>query len=715
MFSAIKETNLYTTSLCQWNNIYSTKGKSFCAILVKGGKRVDVSRDVSTLKGVGPKLLEKLNKCGIFTILDLLLYFPRDYEYLRSNTPISEIHEEDKNVLSCRCLEYGTDVRTRTGKFITTIKFDYLGTIVEGKWFNQRFIKNTFKAGTTYDLIGKFKKTPRGFEIVNPIVGVKVAKENEIVPRYSLKGDLTDKMLIKLISMCLDEVKIQDNLPRALIDKYRMTDLDFAIRNIHFPTGREELEKAITRLKFQELFTYSMKLLILKRNLKTKNGIAFELKDELRDLKAALPYSLTEAQTRVVREILRDQKSSFPMNRLVQGDVGSGKTVVALIALFNVVKNGYQGTLMVPTEILANQHYEEAKKLLGPFGVHIELLTGSTSAKEKRRIKELIKTDEPLIVVGTHALIQEDVEFSNLGLVITDEQHRFGVEQRNRLINKGRRPDVLVMTATPIPRTLALYVYSDLDISVIDKLPPGRKPVKTEFYNGPERINAYRLALDEIRKGRQVYIVCPLIEEDEKNDLNSVEKLYRELRDDIFRGIPIEILHGKMKPKEKDEIITRFKNDETKVIISTTVIEVGVNVPNASVMIIENAERFGLAQLHQLRGRVGRGQYESYCVLTGNAKTETTKKRMKIMTESTDGFYISEQDLKLRGSGELFGLRQSGEEGLVLSNLYDDINILRCAREEGKILLKSDKTEDIKVCREIWQSIERWSKYICFN
>ena len=676
---------------------------------------MDVSNDVSILKGVGPKLLEKLNKCGIFTIMDLLLYFPRDYEFLGNNVSVNEINNDEKNVLTCFCMGCCGDVRTKTGKYLTTIRFNYNGTIIEGKWFNQRFIKNTFKIGEKYDLIGKFKKVGNKIEVVNPIVGIKVAMKNEIVPKYSLKEELTDKILIKLISNCLENIKIKDNLPQEMIDKYKMVDLDFAVRNIHFPSGRNELEKAIIRLKFQELFTYSMKLLLLKRKLKVENGISFPWVKELGDLKAALPYSLTEAQTRVVREILRDQKSLFPMNRLVQGDVGSGKTVVALIAIFNVVKCGYQATLMVPTEILASQHYEEAKKLLEPFGIHIELLTGSTSAKEKRRIKEIITTETPMVVIGTHALIQEDVDFKNLGLVVTDEQHRFGVEQRNRLINKGRRPDVLVMTATPIPRTLALYIYSDLDISVIDKLPPGRKPVKTKFYNDDHRMLAYDLALDEIRKGRQVYIVCPLIEEDEKLSLNSVEKLYDELRDGVFRGINIEILHGKMKPKEKDEIINRFKRDETKVIISTTVIEVGVNVPNASVMIIENAERFGLAQLHQLRGRVGRGQYESYCVLTGNAKTDNTKRRMEIMTESTDGFYISEQDLKLRGSGELFGLKHSGDEGFVLANLYDDVKILRCAREEGKMLLESEDPNKVKLCRDIAYSLERWSKYICFN
>ena len=320
-----------------------------------------------------------------------------------------------------------------------------------------------------------------------------------------------------------------------------------------------------------------------------------------------------------------------------------------------------------------------------------------------------------MLVIGTHALIQEDVEFKNLGLVITDEQHRFGVEQRNKLINKAKRPDVLVMTATPIPRTLALYMYSDLDVSIIDKLPPGRKKIDTRFYSENERMSAYSLALEEINKGRQVYIVCPLIEENEKMELNSVEKLYDELKENVFKNVSVEILHGKMKPKEKDEIIGRFKEGEVKVIISTTVIEVGVNVPNASVMIIENSERFGLAQLHQLRGRVGRGEYESFCILIGKAKNEKTKKRMEIMTSSTDGFYISEQDLKLRGAGEMFGLRQSGDIGLVLADFYEDIDILKCARYEASQLINSKDVKNVKLCNEISKSLERYSRYICFN
>lgn len=676
---------------------------------------MQVSREISALKGVGSKLNEKLNKCGIFTILDLLLYFPRDYEFIRGNIPFEEIDGEEKQILSCRVRGFDKDIKTKTGKYISGIKFEYEGHIVEGKWFNQRFIKNSYKLGESYDLVGKFKKIGNRLEIVNPIIGCAEAKNSEIIPRYSIKGELSDKILIKLINQVVADVVINDNLPKELIEKYNLIGLDKAIRSIHFPNGRVELENAVTRLKFQELFTYSMKLLLLKNKVRSNNGIVFKLVNELTDLKLSLPFNLTNAQTKVVREILGDQRGPYPMNRLVQGDVGSGKTIVALIAIFNVIKNGYQASLMVPTEILANQHYKEAKKLLEPFNIEIELLTGSTSAKEKKRIKERISSEESILVIGTHALIQEDVQFNNLGLVVTDEQHRFGVEQRSKLINKGRRPDVIVMSATPIPRTLALYIYSDLDVSIIDELPPGRKKIDTKFYEDRDRDKAYELAFEEVGKGRQVYVVCPLIEENEKMDLNSVEQLYDELKDGVFKNTELEILHGKMKPKEKDEIINRFKDDKTKVIISTTVIEVGVNVPNASIMIIENAERFGLAQLHQLRGRVGRGEYASYCVLLGKAKSNTTKKRMEIMTESTDGFYISEQDLKLRGSGEVFGLRQSGDVGLVLADIYEDTEILKCARGEARILLMSKEPAHMQICRDIEKSIERWSRYICFN
>ncbi|MBZ0311563.1 ATP-dependent DNA helicase RecG [Clostridium butyricum] len=677
---------------------------------------MDIYSSISTLKGVGPKATEKLNRCGIFNILDILLYFPRDYDFIEGNVEFETIDGEEKLILLCEAKTFKRDVRTKNGKLLTTIDFQYGEHKVTAKWFNQPYVKNNFQKGSQYNLMGKFKRVGNILEIVGPVVACGEAISNEIVPKYPLKGDISNKLFEKLINTILAQMNIKENLPQDILDKYKLVSLDSAIRSIHFPENKDMLEKAKTRLKFQELFTYSLKLLLLKYQLKkNNNGIKFEWVDELKVFKESLPFPLTNAQTKVVRDILRDQKSQCPMNRLIQGDVGSGKTIVALIAIFNVIKNNYQSVLMAPTEILATQHYEEAKKVYSQFNIEIELLTGGTSIKEKKRIKERIRGNEPILVIGTHALFQEDVEFGRLGLIITDEQHRFGVEQRSRLMNKGNKADCIVMTATPIPRTLALYLYSDLDVSVIDELPPGRKKIDTRYYEDSKRDIAYELAYDEIKKGRQVYIVCPLIEEDEKEQLNSVETLYEKLTSTIFKNLRVEILHGKMKGNEKDDIIKRFKNHESDVLISTTVIEVGVNVPNASVMIVENAERFGLAQLHQLRGRVGRGQYESYCVLIAKAKSNITKKRMMIMTESSDGFLISEQDLKLRGAGEMFGRKQSGDAGFALANLYEDINILRCAKQEAVNIIKDDSTVNRELVNEISRNLQRSSKYICFN
>ncbi|AJG97896.1 ATP-dependent DNA helicase RecG [Clostridium beijerinckii] len=677
---------------------------------------MDIYSNISTLKGVGPKATEKLNRCGIFNILDILLYFPRDYEFVDSNVEFENITGEDKQILKCKVIRFRSDVKTKTGKLLTTVEFDYNGHKVSGKWFNQRYIKNSFKIGEIYNLMGKFKRVGNTLEVVNPMVTCEEAISNEIIPKYPLKGDISNKLFEKLINEILSKMTVKENLPQNILDKYYLISLNEAIRSVHFPDNKEVLEKAIIRLKFQELFTYSLKLLLLKHKIKkNKNGILFQWVDELSLFKEKLPFPLTNAQTRVIREILRDQKSNSSMNRLIQGDVGSGKTIIALIAIFNVIKNDYQCAFMAPTEILANQHFEEARKVYDEFNIEIELLTGTTSAKEKQRIKERIKTKEPILVIGTHALFQDDVEFGKLGLIVTDEQHRFGVEQRSKLINKGKRADCLVMTATPIPRTLALYLYSDLDVSIIDELPPGRKKIDTRFYADNQRDIAYDLAYDEIKKGRQVYIVCPLIEEDEKEELNSVETLYNKLTSGIFKELKVEILHGKMKGSEKDEIIKRFKSNEVNVLISTTVIEVGVNVPNASVMIVENAERFGLSQLHQLRGRVGRGQYSSYCILIAKAKSNVTKKRMQIMTECSDGFLISEKDLELRGAGEMFGKKQSGDEGFVLANLYDDMKILRCAKLEANNILQNEFEVNREIINELSKNLEKSSKYICFN
>ena len=564
--------------------------------------------------------------------------------------------------------------------------------------------------------MGKFKKVNNTLEVINPLIPCKEANKSEILPIYTLKNGLTNKILVKLINEILKNMIIKENLPEEIVKKYKLISLDKAIRSIHFPEGRGELQSAINRLKFQELFTYSLKIIMMKTHIKKENsGISFKMSPLLKDLKESLPYTLTNAQSRTLREILLDQKRNIAMNRLVQGDVGSGKTLVALISMFNVYMNGYQTVLMAPTEILANQHYAEAKKYLDQFGVDIEILTGSTKEKEKKRIKEKIASGKGIMLIGTHALIQDDVELNNLGLVVTDEQHRFGVEQRSRLINKNKRADVLVMTATPIPRTLSLYLYSDLDISIIDELPPGRKPIDTMLVDINQRMKAYNFALKEVEKGRQFYIVSPLIEENEKLNLNSVEKIYEELKNGIFKDVRIEILHGKMAGKDKDKIINTFKNGEIKGIISTTVIEVGVNVPNSTMMIIENAERFGLAQLHQLRGRVGRGEHKSYCILIANTKNDITRRRMEIMTESSDGFYIAEEDLKLRGAGEVFGMRQHGDEGFILANVVDDINILKCANHEAKLIVNNINEDNKKLCTEIMRGIERNSRYICFN
>lgn len=686
------------------------------ALLFKEGIRINIYDDIGLVKGVGPKLKERLNKVGIFTVLDLLLYFPRDYEFLNDDISLNGDTSDEKAILKCKAKSYGSSIRTRNGKTLTTINFTYNNLKVIGKWFNQPYIKRNFILGNEYNLMGKFKKVNNTLEVINPLIPCKEANKSEILPIYTLKNGLTNKILVKLINEILKNMIIKENLPDEIVKKYKLISLDKAIRSIHFPEGRGELQSAINRLKFQELFTYSLKIIMMKAHIKKENsGISFKMSPLLKDLKESLPYTLTNAQSRTLREILLDQKRNIAMNRLVQGDVGSGKTLVALISMFNVYMNGYQTVLMAPTEILANQHYAEAKKYLDKFGVDIELLTGSTKEKEKKRIKEKIASGKEIMLIGTHAVIQDDVELNNLGLVVTDEQHRFGVEQRSRLINKNKRADVLVMTATPIPRTLSLYLYSDLDISIIDELPPGRKPIDTMLVDMNQRMKAYNFALKEVEKGRQFYIVSPLIEENEKLNLNSVEKIYEELKNGIFKDIRIEILHGKMAGKDKDKIINTFKNGEIKGIISTTVIEVGVNVPNSTMMIIENAERFGLAQLHQLRGRVGRGEHKSYCILIANTKNDITRRRMEIMTESSDGFYIAEEDLKLRGAGEVFGMRQHGDEGFILANVVDDINILKCANHEAKLIVNNINEDNKKLCTEIMRGIERNSRYICFN
>lgn len=678
---------------------------------------MNINADISSLKGIGPKMAEKLNKCGIFSIMDLLLYFPKSYDNISSCQSVLETQDGDKVVLSCMPVRLEREFRAKSGRTVTKMLFSDGKNNFYAMWFNQPYIKNKFNYNNWYRIMGKVKKTSKEVTINNPVVlNGDENSNNKIIPKYALSGTLKNSFFIRIILELLNQIKVSENMPKWIVEKYNFYELDRALRGIHSPKDSAELMESKRRLKFQELFTYSLKILMLKEYVKANNkGFAFKMSPELKDLKENLPFKLTDAQNRVIREVLIDEKRPNSMNRLVQGDVGSGKTVVALIALFNVIKNGYQGALMAPTEILANQHFKEANKLFKDFAIRTEILTGSVTAKKKNEIKERLKLGDIDLIIGTHALIEDNVEFKNLGMIVTDELHRFGVMQRNRLFNKGNNVDVLVMTATPIPRTLSLYLYGDLDVSIIDELPPGRKKIETYYIKSNEKGRVYNFALKQIEEGRQIYVVCPLVEENDELKLTSVEKLYDELKSTYFRGVAVEMLHGKMTPKDKDSIMNEFKSGNIKVLVSTTVIEVGVNVPNASVMIIENAERFGLAQLHQLRGRVGRGEYSSYCILITELKNKVVEKRMKIMSESTDGFYISEQDLKLRGSGEVFGIRQSGDNELIISDVIDDISILKLANEEAKKLILSKNDEDIKVKKYIAQKLKSTSRYICFN
>ncbi|MCB2355430.1 ATP-dependent DNA helicase RecG [Clostridium estertheticum] len=678
---------------------------------------MDTYSDIKYVKGVGPKMAESLNKCGIFNVLDLLLYFPRDYQNISVRKSILECAKAEKVIIECTVLNVLGDIRLKNNKTLSTIIFCQGNNEFKGKWFNQTYAKNSFKISSKYLITGKVDKFKEEITIMNPkIVKNTSMDENKIIATYPLKNNITNNFFNKIISDVLCNIIITENLPKGIIEKYSFCSLNDAIRSIHSPKSLELLNESKRRLKFQELFTYSLKILMLKEFIKShNNGIQFKMAKELTTLKAMLPYNLTKAQSKVVREILIDQKKDIGMNRLLQGDVGSGKTIVAIITMFNVVKNGYQTAMMAPTEILAKQHYEEIKNVLKDFSLNIQILSGSTTAKNKQLIKQDLKSGTIDIIVGTHALIEDNVEFENLGMIVTDEQHRFGVSQRNRFSNKGKNIDILVMTATPIPRTLSLYLYGDLDVSIIDELPPGRQKIDTSYESMENSSKVYEFALEQINKGRQVYIVCPLVEENEEMQLSSVEMLYEKLKKDQFKYIEVGMVYGKMPSKLKNEIMDKFKAGEIKALVSTTVIEVGVNVPNATVMIIENAERFGLAQLHQLRGRVGRGEHKSYCILLANIKNNIVRKRLGILIKSNDGFFIAEEDLKTRGAGELFGIRQHGESGLILSDVIDDISILKLANSEAKRLIQSDNACDVMVKNEILQKIEQTSSYICFN
>ena len=659
-----------------------------------------LSKEIKYVKGVGPNRAELLNKLGIYTLEDLITYYPRTYEDRSKPVKIAEVQDGEEVLIEGIAAARVSEIRTRNRK-MTIYKLivkDETGSCTI-TWFNQSYLRNMFKQGETYKFFGKVKKIGNKVEMNSPVydVGVNMKNTGKIIPIYPLTYNLSQNNIRKIIENGLELVKnkLEETLPNYLIKEYKLMDINSATNSIHFPKDFTEFNIARKRLVFEELLSMQLALLSLKSQYKKEiDGIAFNKEIHMSDVINKLPFKLTKAQLRVLEEIDEDLEKVKPMNRLLQGDVGSGKTAVSIIASYKVVKSGYQVAIMAPTAILATQHLESFKQMLEQFDIRCELLISSITKKKKEEILERLKNGDIDILIGTHAILEDNVEFKNLGLVVTDEQHRFGVKQRTKIIEKGQNPDVLVMTATPIPRTLALILYGDLDISIIDELPPNRKKVDTFAVkkNMEERVNNF--VKKQINEGRQAYIVCPLVEENEEMDLKSVEELTKKYKEETFSEYKVEYLHGKMKAKEKDAIMEKFKDGKIDILISTTVIEVGVNVPNASIMVVENAERFGLAQLHQLRGRVGRGEYQSYCILKYEGNGKVVQERMKIMTSTNDGFIISEKDLELRGSGEFFGTKQHGLPEFKIANLFEDIEMLKMIQSLAiRIIEKDEKLE----------------------
>ncbi len=651
-----------------------------------------MNSDIRFLKGIGEARALRFSRLGIHTIEDLLYFFPRGYEDRSNRRNIEDCIDGESVCISATVSSSVKEIRTKGKIRIYTMSISDETAVMQVTWYNNKYVKNVFSPGDKYIFYGKISKRGKNIELLNPIYEKQGLEKytGKVVPIYPLTSGLAQKNIQSVMQLALEKVlPVNEYLNDTIRTRYKIADINYSIQNIHFPKTFEDYEKSRIRFVFEEFLIIQLALLQKRGEYEKSTSIKFENSKIIRQFTDRLPFELTSAQKRTINEICIDLKSGYQMNRLIQGDVGSGKTAVAAAAMYLAVKNGVQCVMMAPTEILSAQHFETLNKMFDGTGINIVKLSGGMTAKEKSFTYDLIENGLADIIVGTHAVIEKKVIYKNLGLVIADEQHRFGVEQRAKLASKGNNPHMLIMSATPIPRTLALILYGDLKISIIDELPPGRKPVKTFSADESMRERVYAFLDKSIKEGNQAYIVCPLIEETENDDLKNAKDLSVRLQE-IFPKYNVGLIHSKLKSKEKEDVMTRFAEGKIKILVSTTVIEVGVNVPKANIMIIENAERFGLSQLHQLRGRVGRGCDEAYCIMFSHAKNEITKKRIKTMCESNDGFYISEQDLELRGPGDFFGVRQHGLPEMRIANLSHDRDILIKAQDCTRFILQYD-------------------------
>lgn len=669
---------------------------------------------ISTLKGIGEKTEKIFQKAGIYTIGDLIRYFPRGYDVYEEPVPISEL-EEGKTMTVTGSIYGRIQVGGSPKMQITTVYLKDISGTLKVIWFRMPFLRNTLAKAGAITLRGRVIRKKEGLVMEHPEVFCPASKydlkQDTLQPIYPLVTGLTNHAVMKAVRQVLEECDVGEGiLPKDMVREYQLSDYRRAIYGIHFPKDKEEFYHARKRLVFEEFMLFILSLRMLKESEeRVLNPYCFRKQPQIEKFLNSLPFELTDAQKTVWREIKNDMAGIHVMSRLVQGDVGSGKTIVALLAMMYTGLNGYQAAMMAPTEVLARQHFENINHMLQEYEISLKvgLLTGSMTARQKRMVYEAVEAGEIQLVIGTHALIQEKVIYKNLALVVTDEQHRFGVKQRESLANKGVSPHILVMSATPIPRTLAIIVYGDLDISVINELPKNRLPIKNCVVDTGYRNTAYRFIKNQIAQGRQCYVICPMVEESETLEVENVTDYTENLQEIMGLNIKVQCLHGKMKQSQKDEIMEAFSKNEIQVLVSTTVIEVGIDVPNSTVMLIENAERFGLAQLHQLRGRVGRGKYQSYCIFMSASKSKETKERLDILNKSNDGFFIASEDLRLRGPGDLFGIRQSGILDFKLGDVFQDSQVLQQTSEVANLILEEDPQLEKEKYESLKQQVQK--------